>query len=81
MKCIALPLTTPVSDWAEVALANSRALDELLAGERLVQTADDVVPGQRLEEGMPVRWGDKAERVPLLPHGDDAACEVGTFSA
>lgn len=81
MKCTALPLTTPVSDGAEVALANSRALDELCAGECLVQIADDDVPRQRLEEGMPVFWGDEAERVPLSPHRDDAPGEVRAGSA
>jgi hypothetical protein len=76
-QAMAAPLTVVPTDVDEVTRQNSEAAEELLARQRFVEIRDDRIPGERLEEGVPIRWGDEAVAVPFLPHGDDGTRETG----
>lgn len=81
MKCFSTPYgaTAPGdSDAAE----NSRALESLLsAGKLFVAACHDSLPGDTLEEGLPIPGRDELEPIPFLPHNNDPASEFCTGCA
>lgn len=56
-----------------IAAENSAALEELAASDFFVNVAKNVVPAERLEEGVPIVRGDKSVPPSFEPYWDNSA--------
>ena len=57
-------------DFLSIAAENSRNLDSLPASKLFVNVTQNGIPAKRLEEGMPIRWGNETMAIPILPDGN-----------
>lgn len=89
MKCIAenLPLLDPNlniedlrAEWDRIAKQNLENIETLRASECFVAINKDRIPTDGLQEGMPIKWGDKHHPFAFLPHGNHDAFEFGCVS-
>ncbi len=79
VKGCAQPLTNPVLDgdsvarnnWANLQRMMRRGDGSSMTSKCLVEIADDVVPVQALEEGLPWRGPNELESIAVSPNRDD----------
>ena len=57
-------------EFLSIAAENSRTLDALPASKLFVNVTQNGIPAKRLEEGMPIRWGNETVAIPVLPDGN-----------
>lgn len=90
MKCTVKdlpPIDTNLSpaelrvEWDRIAKQNLENIESLMASKGFISHRHNSIPTQGTIVGMPVNWGDKFHHVPLLPHGDNDAFEIGSSSA
>ncbi|MCX7206514.1 MAG: hypothetical protein NT086_11120 [Proteobacteria bacterium] len=63
-------------DLDDEARENSRALERLINSKRFVDIRSDHIPTQRLEKGMPLRWGNETVTTAFPPHGNDSTSQA-----
>jgi hypothetical protein len=80
--CSAVDITISVNDIDMVAKENTESCDNMLAtGQFFVETGDNIIPLESLEEGSPIRWTKERVGVPILPNWNDGSCETSVASA
>ena len=69
-------------EWDRIAKQNLENIESLMASKGFISHCHNSISTQGTRVGMPVNWGDKLfHHVPLLPHGDNDAFEIGSSSA
>lgn len=73
MKATCKKLSADYCGSEKVAAENSAALEELAASQFLVDVVNDVVPAERLKEGMPFLRSNEAMTAPFTPDRNDSS--------
>lgn len=64
-----------------IAAENSAALEELAASNFFIDVAQNIVPAERLEKGVPIVWGNKSVIPSFEPDWDNSSSQTGSAGA